>query len=1138
MRRSLRAALPLIGLALAAAGILAAPAHAGAKGFAAQPAINGDRIVFASEGDLFTLTVPPISIDSTTEPAPIPAWRLTSGDGAESMPVISPDGRWVAFAGEYEGNTDVYLMPISGGSPTRLTYHPAPDEPLAFSPDGSEVHFRSPRSHPHGLRELWTVSVAGGLPERGGVNECTLLSPNPSGRAFAFTPWSNERWGWKNYRGGTAPEIWVAEPRADAFIQLTDDPANDLFPMWLAGRVYFISDRTGQTNIWSDTPRGGDLTQHTSFASEQDDPTAIEGYIINWASGDSSRGGRTIVFCQAGQLAIFDTETGDVRRLDVDLVSDRVAARRRYAPIAETLSEAALSPDGSTILLGARGEALAVDVETGTARQLTRTSGAREWGFVWKDEDNIALITDAGGEQQLALMPADGSENPSLLTQDREDWLFPPVASNDGRWLALADKTLRLHLYDMTTMELRQIDQGEAEEIRDYRFSPDSRWLAYTVPLPTGMNEVRLYAIETGRTFTVGRAMDDNQRTRWDPAGKYLYYLSRRHFNPTMGVFDFEHVYNNTVRIIALPLASDTPAPLPRMAKAAGFDLEAWASGGAQQSEGGEDSDEGDEAEDGEAQDGGESAPAPAMLATGMVVDTDGMADREVLLPIKPGNYVQLEAIPGALLYVETPVEGLLDDDWPSGQGLSAGDGTLHRYGFADAEAAPLVQQVDEFIISRDRSTIAYAGVGGLTVHPVNPPGEAKPIDLSGVQIRVSAADEWRQIFEEAWRLQRDFYWAPNMAGLDWDAMKERYAALLPRIGSRTELNELIKQMIGELGTSHTYIWGGALHPREEAQPMSVGLLGADLATEGGAVVIERILPPQPYDQRGDSPLAASHLNIEPGAFLLAIDGQPIDPRTNPYELLQDRAGKLTRLTIADDARGANNRRDVTIEPTGSESRLRYLAWVDQKRREVADATDGKVGYIHIPNMGGPGLSMFSRQFFPQWRMGAIIVDDRYNAGGFVSQMILRRLDRDVLSYDQPRHGAVSRYPYRAPDAHYACLINEQAGSDGDIFPASFRRAGLGPLIGTRTWGGVVGIRGDKPFVDLGLSTQPEFAYWDERGWVIENEGVRPDIEVELTPADSAAERDPQLQRAIEHLLEKLEEDPKEQPTHPPFPER
>ena len=1082
---------------------LAGPAGAAEVGYYSQPAIHGDRVVFVSEGDLWVTSLGSVLGE------PVVAWRLTSGDGNESRPQLSPDGRWIVFTGDYDGNADVYVMPSDGGPPTRLTYHPATDTTLAWTPDGRWVLFRSSRANPMGRTELWRVPVTGGMPQPYDFGECSMVALSSTGRRIAFTRWSNEHWTWKRYRGGTAPEIWVGDLTASTFEKITDDPASDLFPMWLLGRVYFLSDRTGTANLFSVSPAGSGLKQHTTFAPDRANPVALDGYDVTWPSADARRRGTRIVFCQAGGLSVFDLTNDTVTRLDVRLASDRVAARRRFADPMEAATEYTLSPDGSRLVLGARGEVLSIPVEPGASLQLTHTSSVREWGVGFLGDDQLLMITDATGEQQVAVAPADGSEMPSLITEDREAWLFAPVGSPDGKWIAFGDKTQRLHVLSMETLRRRQVDASEAWEITDYRFSPDSQWLAWVKPMPNGYGMIHIHSLRTDRSFAVSDGRHDDREPRWDPAGRYLYFLSRRHLDPMLGELDFEHVYLATTEVYAVPLAEATPPPDPRTARAAGFDLEAWA-----------------EPPDDEADADDEAPP--------MLVDTAGLAGRHYKIELEPDHYARLEAGWGSLTVLVEPLAGLLEDEWPPSSAMTEGRATLCHYDLVEQESQTLAEHVRGYTISRDRTTVAWPADTGFKVKKILPSEDSQQLDMAKLRVRIDVRQEWRQIFDEAWRLQRDFYWAPNHTGVDWAAMKTRYAALLPRIGTRQELNGLIGEMIGELGTSHTYVWGGDVH--DHADAVSVGLLGADIKFDGQVFRVTRILPRSSWDERLASPLAAVHLGVGVGDAITAINGMTLGSGSNLYDLLQDQGGKIVRVTVheGDDARNA---RTIEVRALSSEQPLRYAAWVEANERYVSDQSDGMLGYLHIPNMGGDGLAAFSRAFYPQIEKKGLVVDVRDNGGGFVSQMIIERLNRKAWAFMRPRHGKTERYPAKTLHGHMVVLIDQFAGSDGDIFPESFRINEMGPLIGTRTWGGVVGIRGDKPFVDLGISMQPEFAWWEpKRGWSLENNGVTPDIEVVIRPDDRVAGRDPQLAKAVDVLLEKLREDPKELPLAPPVP--
>lgn len=1086
--------------------------HAQEAGYYSHPAIHGDRLIFASEGDLWTAHIP------DDPDATILAHRLTSDDGTETRPCISPNGASIAFAGEYDGNIDVYIMPTEGGAPKRLTFHPGSDLPLGWTPDGRSVLFRSGRAHPFGRAELWKVSITGGMPDRFDFGECSLAALNPGGKLVAFTQWSNEDWSWKSYRGGTAPDIWVGEFASGRFQRLTDDPANDLFPMWLQGSIYYLSDRAGAPNIFSQNPRGGEAQQHTRFAASATDPTAIEGYDLRWPSADPSPQGSRIVFAQGGALALLQTKDDTVRRLKVMLASDRVAQRRRFIEPGRTVTEFALSPDGSHLLVGTRGDLVSYPVEPGRPVHLASNAPSRERGGAWRDEETIIAISDIDGEQQIVVLPADDSDEPRAITTDREDWLFPPVVSPGGAKVAFADKTLRLHVLDLETGRREIIDRSEAWEIIEYTFSPDSQWLAYTKPMPNGYGRIHLYSIRTGRSFPLTEGWHNEHHPAWDPKGRYLYFLADSALNPTMGTLDLEYVFVNTTQVYAVPLRETIPPPIKSIAAQSDFDLAAWAK------KDGEKKKDSSALEVGPGADEQDDGP--------MRLDLKGIESRVYLLPVEPARYTGLGAVYGGVVLLRMPTEGLLDEVWPP-RPPGRGKGTIVRFDLLKEKPDTLAEKVSAFSLSRDRSTIAYFVKDGIAVRQLVGGGEPKVVDLAAIPIRVEVAREWRQIFEEAWRLERDFYWAPNMHGIDWEVMREKYRALIPRVGTRAELNDVIGEMIGELRTSHTYVAGGERF--DEKKPINVGMLGADLAYRDGALRIERILPGVVWEASLRNPLAMPHLHVTEGATIIAVNGTAVTRATNIYDLLQGHAKREIALTIRDED---DVERTIEITALADEAPLRYAAWVEANRRRVEEASAGKIGYLHIPDMGGPGLVAFSRFFFPQINKNALIVDVRDNNGGFVSQMIIERLARRIWAFQQPRHGLPATYPSRTLHGHLAVIIDQHAGSDGDIFPESFRIRDLGPLIGTRTWGGVVGIRMDKPFVDLGVSSQPEFAWWEPlRGWSLENAGVTPDIDVPITPEDRRRGTDPQLDKAIEVLLQKVEDDPMLLPERPPYPD-
>lgn len=1093
-------------------------------------------MIVESAGDLWSAQVPQGDSDGTLQ-----AWRLTSGAGSERWPIISPDGALVAFVAEYDGNPEVYVMPVTGGAPRRLTFHPGRDIPLGWTPDGREVLFRSQREHPLGRWELFRVPVDGGAAVREPLGECSLASIDPATGRIAFTRWSNEGWNWRGYRGGTAPDIWIAAPDRRSFTRLTTTESNELFPVWSNGRVAFLSDEQGQATIVSDRPEGGDRRVLL--------PVDGADFDVRRLSADAEPGSSRLIFARGCRVGVLETATGAVRTFDLALMGDRLDERLRLVDPMAALTAISLAPDGSLAALESRGEILLVPTgdpkpgEVQRVRQIPVRSDTRDSGVAWVKTDGVLFVSDRDGVPRLVLRTwkADGPDQERVISTGLTEWIFPPRVTADASRAAYGDKSLRLHLVDLASGADRVVATAESGEITDYRFSPDGRLLAWVEPHRTGYSRIRILSIDSGDIATIGDGMTMDLEPRWDPAGKYLYFLSRRHIDPLLDAFEFNFVNLNPVVVCALPLDSKTPPPLRAVAAAAGFDLEAWASADSDDEDGGEPSDDGK-------QGAKASGPAPASSSKSapganrtiepIVLDPVDMARRVVILDIEPGELDGLEAIPGGMLYLRRAPPTLNAEIWPPPP-LGVPGATLHRVTLIDGKDEPLVEaEVSAYAVSADGSTaIAAEGskllLGRLNEPPSEPGKEFVPLDLHGARLAIDVRAEWAQIFDDAWRLQRDFFWRDDFGGVDWQAVRARYAALVPRIGSRTELNELIGQMMGELGTSHLYIGGG--DDFEKAKPVSVGMLGIDVERRGDSLVITRVLPDFSAAGGEASPLAAPHLGVKAGMVLQAINGRALDPARDPREQLVGLGGQKVLVTIAAEE-SSSAPRSFEITTIEDEQPLRYRDWVESNRRSVSERSGGRLGYLHLPDMDADGLTAFVRQFYPQLDRAGLVIDVRDNGGGFVSQMVIERLARRIYAWTLPRHGTPETYPQRVMDGPMAVIIDQNAGSDGDIFPESFRLRSLGPLVGTRTWGGVIGIRQDKPFVDGGSSSQPEYAWWEPlRGFSLENTGVSPDVVVEITPEDRQAGRDPQLDRTVDLLLEALRDRPATpRPPRPP----
>jgi len=1088
-------------------------ATAGVEGLYRFPTTNGSVVVFASEGDLWQ--------------APIEggmAMRLTTDAGQEAFPKFSMDGKWVAFSAELEGNVDVYAMPIDrAGEPVRLTYHPAADNVVAWTPDGKVV-FRSMRESANwGENRLFAVSPEGGTPVMVPIGLAALADFSADGEQVAFTRTSWEFATWKHYKGGTAQDVWSANLRDGTFKQLTDYEGTDRFPMWHEGRVYFVSDRAGTMNLFSMAGDGTDVRQLTHHAD----------YDADWP--DMHNG--VIVYTVGGDLWVYDTASDRNAKIEVTVPTDRLDKRMRFENPTDTLETYDLNKDGTRMLVGSRGEMWNVPVKGGRTIALNETSGVRERaGMFSPDTKRVAAISDATGSQEIVLFDAAGKDPQKALTTLGLGWIFAPVWSPDGKRIAFSDLEQRLHVMDAETGAIDTVDVKPGWEITQYVFSPDSKWLAFTMPRKWGWDSgVFLYDVETKELGTVSTEFAGDHSPAWDPEGKYLYFVSSRRYDPIWCWRDFQHVTVANEVVCAAILQKDGVSPF--------LSKETIELNTPKDEDKDKDKDKDKDAEDSD-DDGDETAVADADSDDDdaedeeiepIVIDLAGIENRVVEFPMEASSYHSLVGLKGKILYGESPVVGVVTAE-EGGEELRQ---TVYSFDFDKQKSEEFLDGIDSFDVSEDGSTVAWMVDGKIKVASTDsaPSEPDNTIDPSTLRLAVNPEEEWAQIYWEAWRLQRDFYWADNMAGTDWESVGAKYAALLPRIGSRQELNWLIGQMIGELGTSHTYIWGG---DAEFGKTVSVGLLGADLSPDAasGFYRITHVLRPEPWETNQISPLLQSHARVEDGSYLFAINNKDVKAAENIYKRLQDMAGEEVLLTVGT-AADRSDARDIQVKLIGSEHQLRYSDWVRTRREIASERSSGRIGYIHLPDMGPEGLVEFIEAYYPQLDRDALIIDCRYNGGGNVSQMIMERLARKVWAFQSPRRGQSFSYPEATHIGPKVLLTNQFAGSDGDIGPQSFKLLGIGPVIGMRSWGGVVGIRADKSFIDGGMSTQPEFAWWEPNGgWTLENHGVDPDVEIDITPADSTAGRDPQLDAAIDYLLDELTKHPPVRPKRPPFPDR
>lgn len=1072
------------------------------QGYLSFPTIYDGTIVFSCDNDLWS----------------VPAGgglarRLTQAEGREYLPRFSPDGKLIAFTGEYDaGGNDVYVIPARGGVPRRLTYHPYSDYVLAWTNDGQSVVFRSMRESPNYTYKVFSISAGGGFPEPLPLDEVSLISFEPGGRRVALNRFSREFRTWKRYTGGLAQDIWVGDPETLDFRQLTDYEGTDAFPMWVGERIYFVSDRDATMNIYSMTPEGGDIEQHT-FHSD---------YDVRWPSS----GGDRIVYQSGGEIWLLDTASGDDRKVPVQVPSDRVEERERFVDPAEYVTDFEVSPKGRRMAFCSRGDLALVPAEEGRTIVLTNTSGVREKFPRWsKDGSSLAYVSDATGEEEIYVVEVPEGE-PEQITRNTGNWKYQPAWSPDGKKLAYSDGSQTIYVVDRETGRVTAADSSEYWETTDYSWSPDSRWLAYTKYEDHTFESIFIYDTRTSRVTRITDRFTKDTEPVWDPEGKYLYFLSDRTINPVLGEIDFETIVDKTSKPYLVILEKGKKSPF--------FPMEPEELDAEEEAKGKDDAKSGDDA--------GHKKSEKEDVKD-VKVDLDGIAERVVEFPVEAGHYSQLSAAEGKIFYRSHPSMGMAEGQRRGRERKPVH--SIHMFDMKEKEDEVILPGVNSYRLSSDGKKIAYKKMSEFHIVDAGKQagggegdGKGKSrVDLSGWSIRLEPRAEWEQMFNEAWRLQRDFYWAPDMAGINWDAVKAKYGRRLSRIATRDDLSDLIGEMIAELSTSHTYIWGG---DRRRPDRIRVGLLGAEVAPHGpsGYYRIEKIYPREASSPDDLSPLMLSHAGVRAGEYILAVNGEPVKLPTNFYSMFLNLDGDEVLLTVNDEPtlRGA---RDVIVKTVDDDGNLRYLDWVRSNREFVEKASDGRIGYIHIPDMGTRGLVEFRRTFYPQIAKPGIIVDARYNGGGFVSELIIRRLSIKPLAYGKARKGRPYRYPEDAVDAHMVALCNQHAGSDGDIFPRAFKLTGLGPVIGMRTWGGVVGIRMDKPFVDGGLMTIPEFSWWEaDEGWTLENRGVEPDIEVENLPGDVLRGQDAQLEKAVDVVLEKLKQDPKGEPDLPPFPDK
>lgn len=1058
------------------------------------PDIAGDMVVFSYAGDLWT-----VGADGGT------ARRLTSDPGLEVFPKLSPDGKWVAFTGQYSGTSQVHVIPVDGSAaPRQLTFRNdvgelpprggIDNQVLGWTPDGKEVLFNAHRT-PYSDRNSrpYLVPAMGGMEHPLPMPEGAGGTLSPDGTRYAYTPIMREFRTWKRYKGGRAQDVWIYDLKNDTSQQITDFAGSDNQPVWIGNTIYFTSDRGGwQLNLFAYDLASRQVRQVTNHDT----------FDVLWPSGDDRR----IVYENGGYVYLFDPASGQSRQVPVQVSGDFRGTVPYFKNVTGDVQAMGISPTGKRAVLGARGDVFTVPADKGEIRNLTDTPGVREMDPSWSPDGRwVVYQSDKTGEYEFYVRPSDGSGEERRVTQDGKVWRFPPLWSPDSKKIAFADKTRRLLWADVATGKVTEADRNDRGDFFDYRWSPDSRWLTYTKVGETLLPSVWVYSLEAKKAMRLTSDFTAEAEPVFDPQGRYLYFLSNRDFNLTFSGFEFNYLYTNPTRVYVAVLSKDGPALfLPQSDDEEEKAADTAAADTAKPAKGEADS----------------AAPAKTVEVK---IDADGFEQRVRAIPGGPGNYRNVAANADGVFY--------LTGDGPFG--------SLRMYGLKAEKEEVILDGVAAFELSADGKKILYRKgdtYGIVDAKPGQKAGDGK-LGLEKLELRIDPKAEWAQMYTDAWRILRDWFYDPAMHGVDWKALHDRYGALVPYVANRADLDFIFGELGGELSAGHVYVAPG---DEPGAQRVENGLLGADVEAADGYYKVTKIYPGENWHDDFRSPLTEPGVHVKVGDYVLAVDGESASTSKVPnfFQLLQNKAGRAVALLVNDKptAQGARTER---VRPVTNEQNLRYLDWVISNREKVAKLSGGRIGYIHLPNTAEEGNRELFKYFYPQTQTDALILDDRFNGGGFIPDVMIELVSRPLLNYWASRDVLPASTPTFVHTGPKVTLINGQAGSGGDAFPYYFKKLGLGPLIGTRTWGGLIGLSGTPDLLDGGSVSAPTFRFLGTDGkWVVENEGVAPDIEVIDRPELVAKGQDPSLEKAVEVLLEELKKNPPHKVTVPAPPKQ
>jgi len=1086
-----------------------------------RPTMNRSEIVFSYGGDLWR-----VSREGGS------ATRLTGGTGFETEAVFSPDGKTIAFTGEYDGNIDVFTMPAAGGVPKRLTWHPAADRVAGWSPDGKRILFRSTRDSHSRYTQLYTVPVDGGPADLLPLPMACMGAYSPDGKRMVYAPLDGGQFAtgftnfvaWRRYRGGTASYLWVVNFADLSTAKVPRTDSNDIYPMWVGDKIYFLSDRNGPMTLFRYDPQSKKVDELIRNSGED---------IVSASAGPGG-----IVYEQIGQIHIFDIASGREHQVQVDIAGDLSEVRPRFQNVSRELRNSGISPTGVRAVFEAHGEILTVPAEKGESRNLTNTPGVMERDPAWSpDGKSVAYFSDESGEYALHIKPQNGAgETKKIPLQGKSAFYFDPKWSPDSKNVAFTDNMCNLWMVEVASGKAAKVDTDYVYTLgRSFNWSADSKWIAFERFLPNRMRAIFVYSVEGGKTTQVTDGMSDARHPAFDRDGQYLYFTASTNFGPTSSGLDMtsdEHEVNSSVYLAVLP--NNIPSPL-----APESDEEGQPRPAAEGTGGGGRGGRG----------GGGAAAQPETPPKPVRIDFDKLQQRILAMPLPARNYLSLTAGRAGIVFLMEPGTA-----GGGGRGFGGGGAVLTRFDLKTRKSERLAEGVASFDLSangdkmllrmgggaggrggRGPAGAAPAGPPQYVIVPANAPVKAGEgaLRIADLEVNVDPVAEWKQMYREAWRIEKSYFYDPNLHGVNTADAEKKYEKYLDALSSRADLNYLFRDMLSDITSGHLRGNGGTI---PTAKTVPGGLLGADYEIVNGRYRFKKIYQGESWNPQLQAPLVQPGLDVKEGDFLLAVNGQDLQGTDDVSRLLEDTSGKPTVLKVANDASGGGAH-EITVVPIASDTALRHAEWIADNRRKVDQLSGGKLAYVYLPDTAQGGLTSFNRYYFAQSDKQGAVIDERFNSGGQVADYIIEVLNRKLLAWWSPRYGALYRTPAASILGPKVMIINEMAGSGGDCMPWMFRYTKTGPLIGKRTWGGLIGVGQYPTLMDGGSVTAPSFGFFSPNGeWDVENHGVPPDVEVEQDPKLVHDGHDPQLERAVSVALEQLAKNPPPTPKRPEFP--